>query len=313
MNYLHEFEKLRNSLPRLALGIVNNENCDYCNYIDQCKSCYLLVSAYESEKCYYGKFNFFCNWCMDTMYLEKCELCYECIDCKNCYNCNYLQDCENCTDSEYCIFTKGCNNCFLCINVRQKQYYILNKPYSRQEYSRKIQEIKEKGKKYLEEKIQKLKLDNPHPPLVEENNENSSGHHIFNNKNVQYCYETKHSQDCIHSTELFTCEDCTDILIGDYSKWCYDCISAYKLHNSDFCYNCWESSDLSYCEQCYQCQNCFFCSNLQHKKYYIFNKPYLEEEYFQKKQEIIEKMKKDNIYGKNIPSTYPEKDSMIYY
>lgn len=310
MSYLQQFQTLRNSLPRLAVGLVNNENCEFCNYIDACKDCYLIVSAYHSEKCMYGKFNFFCYFCIDNHYLENCELCYQCNDCKKCYNCSSLQDCENSTDCEFCIFCKGCSNCFGSINLRQKKYYIFNKPYPKEDYEKKIKEIKEKGSTYIQEEFEKIKKSYPHPPVIEENNENCTGHHIINNKNLENCYDTKESQDCINSHELYSCHDCADILVGDYACFCYDCVSAYKLENSNFCYNCWESADLEYCEQCYQCDSCFLSCNLKHKKYYILNKPYEKDEYFKEKARRIEKMRNDGQYGKWLPPTYPLEDSM---
>ncbi len=311
MNYLEKFKTLRDSLPRLAVGIVDTQNCDYCNYIDKSKDCYLVVSVFESEMCMYGKFLFFSKWCIDNHYLENCELMYQCLDCRKCYNCDFCQDCENCIDCGHCLYLKGCRNCFGCMNLRQKSYYIFNKPYKKEDYEIKTKELKNLGQKYIEEEFEKLKLSISHPATVGENNENSEGHHIYNNKNIINCYETKHSQDLINCTELFSCTDCTDILIGDYAKWCHECISAYKLENSEFCYNCWESADLTYCEQCYQCRDCLFCANLQHKQYFIFNQPYSREEYFKEKQRIISDMISNGSFGEFIPSTYPIEDSML--
>ncbi len=306
MNYLEEYQNLRDSQPRAALAHVNNENCEFCNYIDKSKDCYLTTCTLECEKCLYGRWQFYSNHCIDCDYIEKCELLYECIDCVNCYNSDFLQDCENCFDCKYCYNCKGCQNCFGCVNLRHKNFYIFNKPYSPTDYKEKIKEIKE-----LKE-FEILKKQSPHINSIGEKNENSTGDHIFNNKNVQFCFYTKESQDCAHCHELFNSHDCFDITIGEFSSFNYDCVSSYHLLNSNFCYNCWESSDLEYCEQCYQCENCLLCSNLIHKKFYILNKPYEKEEYFKEKERILSEMKANGSYGKHIPSTYPFEDSLAY-
>lgn len=310
MDYLAEYKKLRDSLPRAALAHVNNQNCDFCNYIDSSKDCYLAINTLECERCFYSRRIFYCNDCIDCNYLTKCELCYQCLNCKNCFNCNYLQDCEQSTDCEYCLNCKGCQNCFGCTNLRHKQFFIFNESYSKEEYNQTLTNLKQKTTQQLAELFKEIKLKSPHSCSIAENNENSTGNHIFNNKNVQYCFETENSQDSAYCFELFNSEDCMDITVGEFSQLNYSCISAYHLNNSNFCYNCWESSDLEYCEQCQQCHDCFFCVNLLHKQYYIFNQPYSEKEYFQRKKEIIETLKTRGNYGRYINSTYPLEDSM---
>jgi len=45
--------------------------------------------------------------------------------------------CGNVWDSyslRYCYFLRNCSNCFGCVGLRNKQYHILNKPYTKEEY-----------------------------------------------------------------------------------------------------------------------------------------------------------------------------------
>src|SRR3989339_710768 len=58
----------------------------------------------------------------------------------------------------------------------------------------------------------------------------------------------------------------------------------YFLKNCEDCQNCFFSVDLK------NCSNCLFCSNLRHKEYHIFNKPYSREEF----------IKQLNSYGLNV-------------
>lgn len=307
MDYLLEYQKLRDSLPRASLGAINNQNCDFCNYIDRSKDCYLAVDTLESERCLYVRRSFYSTDCIDCNFIEKCELCLGCTDCKNCYNCTFLQDCENSMDCDYCLNLKGCKNCVGCTNLRQKQYYIFNERYLKEEYA---QRIKELTPEQIKQKFEEVKIMTPHQDAIGENNINSSGDHISNNKNINDCFESTESEDCGYGIELYKCRDCFDITIGEFSELNYDCVSSYHLNNSDFTYNCWESSDLIYCEQCRQCEHCMFSSNLLHKNYYILNKPYKKEEYLILRDKILAEMKVSGQYGLHISSTYPFEDSM---
>ena len=58
------------------------------------------------------------------------------------YNCNFLIHTDYCSDSEFCAYSKNLKNCFGCVYLENKQYYILNKKYSPEEYKKRVEEIK---------------------------------------------------------------------------------------------------------------------------------------------------------------------------
>lgn len=49
-------------------------------------------------------------------------------------------------NNEYCYYASGCKNAFGCVNLKRKQYCILNKQYSKEEYEKVKNEIIEKMK-----------------------------------------------------------------------------------------------------------------------------------------------------------------------
>ena len=49
---------------------------------------------------------------------------------------------DYCSDSEFCAYSKNLKNCFGCVYMENKKYYILNKPFSPEEYEKKVAEIK---------------------------------------------------------------------------------------------------------------------------------------------------------------------------
>ena len=56
-----------------------------------------------------------------------------------------------------------------------------------------------------------------------------------------------------------------------------------------------------YSDSCYHCLDCFECEGLQKKNYHILNKEYSPEEHKKLRDEIIESMKKEGVYGEFLP------------
>lgn len=86
--FFEQFNELLLETPRLGIIGQNNENCDYCESVANCKSCYLISECSNCEDCSY------CYWiqksqdCYDCNYAHECTRCYE-ID--NCFNCTRLR------------------------------------------------------------------------------------------------------------------------------------------------------------------------------------------------------------------------------
>jgi len=103
------------------------ENVRYCQQLaDTAKDCYD-----------------FTNWSQNS------ELVYEAISCgDNCQNIKFCFDCwPAMQDSQYCLCCHSCSNCFGCMGLRSKQYCILNKQYTKEEYETLVPKIIEHMKK----------------------------------------------------------------------------------------------------------------------------------------------------------------------
>lgn len=115
----------------------------------------------------------------------------------------------------------------------------------------------------------------------------------MNNENCDYCESVANSKNCLLISECSNCEDCFYGYWLQKSKDCYD--SAY-IHECERCYeilycfncynlkysqNCFTCSDSAFLDNCVGCKNCFFSTNLNHKEFYIFNKLYTKESYFE--------------------------------
>ncbi|MFZ1020000.1 MAG: hypothetical protein WAN61_03370, partial [Minisyncoccia bacterium] len=83
--------------------------------------------------------------CLDvSMWGDKTELCYETSGSgSNAYNLKFCWDCwPNVRDCEYSMHLRSCSDCFGCVGLKKKQYCILNKQYTKEEYFKMVEKIK---------------------------------------------------------------------------------------------------------------------------------------------------------------------------
>ena len=84
---------------------------------------------------------------MDVMYSWYSELCYESFSIGlESYNCNFCSYVRTSSNLEYCELCFHCKDCFGCIGLQGKQYYILNKKYSKDEYFKTVKDLKDRMK-----------------------------------------------------------------------------------------------------------------------------------------------------------------------
>ncbi len=104
--------------------IRESENLRYCQYLQ----------VPESKDCYDIS-----NWGANT------ELGYETMECgDNSYNNKFSRNCwPACKNLEYCMHMFSSSDCFGCVGLKKKQYCIFNKQYSKEEYFKIVEKIKE--------------------------------------------------------------------------------------------------------------------------------------------------------------------------
>ena len=320
--FFEQFFELRNSVPRLTL--IQQEpmiNSEYCNTAGHNKNCYLCFSASENEDCYYSSWINYCRNCVDCKNINKSELCYECIDCRDCFGLKYSQNCSNCKTSYFLKNCQGCKDCFGCSNLINKQYYIFNKPCSKQAYDKFFEGV-DTGSYKIIEKI-KEKIDEELNDLIVKeyegtNNQNSLGNYLRNNKNAYMCFECEDCEDIRYAVALTNAKNSMD-----HNHWgggtenVYETQACgYNCANIRFCNLCCSSSsDLTYCDHCFFSKDCFGCVGLKRNKYCIFNKQYSKEEYEKLMLRIIEHMKSTNEWGEFFPANqapYAYNETLAY-
>jgi len=309
-------------LPALFTAYQYDENSDYTNYAGKNKNCYLIFDSDENQDCYYSYSLNGSRNCMDCFRLRGGELCYECVDCLQCYNCAYLQESVNCRDSAFLYSCIGCSNCLMCVNLRNKEYHIDNKPVTKEEFETFRAMLSSRSRlQSAKAHFEKLKLQHPHKYLYGVQNESVSGDYLTQCKNANQCFDGVGLWDCAYMYRTFyPCKDSMDCEAAGGDSRLYECSCiGYNANNVLFSSNSLDQlSDILYSSYCFHCQNLFGCVGLRSKKYCVFNKQYSKQEYEQLVARIIDHMQKTSEWGEFFPSSlspfaYNETLAQDYY
>ncbi len=110
------------------------------------KDCYLVFRGYAIENVRYSTEVAFHTKDSADLYSvgTHVQLSYEAIEIVDSSNIKFSYFIRDGLDLEYCLECHNCQHCFGCIGLRNKKYHILNKPYSKEDYWQKLDEIKTK-------------------------------------------------------------------------------------------------------------------------------------------------------------------------
>lgn len=92
-----------------------------------------FISDY-SENILYGHENIRSNNCTDCTKVVDCSYCYNTHIAYDCYKVNNSYHVFNCKESINLQYCQNCNFCINCSNLINKDYYINNKPSTKEEY-----------------------------------------------------------------------------------------------------------------------------------------------------------------------------------
>ncbi len=248
------------------------------------------------EYCIYTYFCAASNNLVECSYLYESENCYECVACTKCYSSTYLIECNNSTDCHFSALLNSCTDCFGCVALSHKKYCIFNKQYKKDEYFKKLSELKKEKPEKILERMNELKKQIPHPASQQSNTENSPyGNYLYDSKNCFWSFSAFYSEDSGYIFVIASAIKCWDMFRSGgipgtktKSERCYELTESrcnYEcayLYNSENNTNCYHSADLT------NCTDCFGCVGLKNKKYCILNNQLTKEQY-EKAVKIIKK------------------------
>lgn len=311
--FFEQWFELAKIVPRRALHTMYqfDENSEYTNYAGYNKDCYMIFDSDYNWGCLYSMSSNKSKNCVDCNRIKESELCYECVDCTKCYGLYYSQDCDNCSNSAFLKNCIGVKNSFMCSNLKNKEYYVFNKPYDKATYEKLMKSLSDPAAlaKYFKD-WPEFKVKFPQRYMHGVQNENVSGDYLVYSKNAENCFDSMQLWDCKNFVRAFgetrdsmDCYECGDKIERFYES----AFSGYNSQNvrfSMFCFN--EQHDLDYCFNLNFCHDCFGCVGLNRKKFCILNKEYPEAEYRELKAKIIEHMKKTLEWGEFFSAKYSD-------
>ncbi len=288
MTFLEKYELLKKSIPVPAVFSPYTIDCEYVDNTIRSKNCYYCFDSVALEDSMYSTIGWG-NKLVDCILVIESEKCYQSIDSNKCNSCSYLMDCNSCTACHFSAFLNNCTDCFGCVALTHKKYCILNIQYTKEDYIKRVRELKKEMPEKILEQLFEIKLQTPHPASQQINSENSAyGNYIYNSKN---CYWSFNSQYCENSGYMYVgtaTKNCWDIansgkkgyLTGVLGERCYELVhsgpSLYDcafLQYSEFCTNCYYGTNIK------NCSDCFGCVGLNNKKYCILNNQLTKEQY----------------------------------
>ncbi len=293
--FFEQFMDLTRVTPRPNLWQVNVINSDYSNYIVDSKNCYLCFTALgNNEDCKYSSYLTGSINCLDCDHITKCERCYQCFNCDTCYNTQYSIDSATCRDSYFLADCSNCSDCFGCVGLRDRQYYIWNEQYTKEEYQKEISTLKMSSRQnvsYLKDKLNKLWLKFPRRYMHGKKNQDVTGDYALNSANCENSFFINNCEDSKNLFFTMGLRTSMDVTVSPLNnELLYECHAVPKQNQnikfSDLCSN--GSMNVEYSSNCDSCSNIFGCIGLRKKEYCILNKEYIKEEY----EDLVPKIKK---------------------
>jgi hypothetical protein len=299
-SFFEQFRELLFSTPHISLLNTNTVNSEWVNQESDVKNCYLEFGGHFNEDSAYNIYLLHSRDCFDNYWVIHSELCYECINCERCHKTLFSEECHDCRDTILSYDCRNCSNVFGSAGLRSKQYYIFNKPHTKEEYKAFIKEnplTSYSAIERLREQAYETRKSVPHRFRHALKSANVTGNRIVNSKNVHNAWNTEESEDSKHPYITLGLKDCWDMTSVAWSELCYEGGHSGGLYNSKFfAYNFGggvtvdkiNCSNLEYCYTAPSSNDCFGCVNLKKGQYCILNKQYSKEEY----KELIPKIRK---------------------
>lgn len=121
-------------------------------------------------------------------------------------------------------------------------------------------------------------------------------------KDCYLCFDSGYIENSAYNVTLLYSKQCFDSLNLKDCELCYYSINTNQSYKTFFSRNCVSCVDVWFSQDCVGCTECFGCSGLRNKSYYIFNEPYDKESY---RNKLIE-MKLDSWSGINQARKFSE-------
>ena len=320
-------------LPSLHTSYATMVNSDYCNGAAKLKNCYLCFKTDNAENSAYLNTTTEMKDTMEASYSNFDELCYEILYTNKCYRSFYSEDCESSHDIYFSKDLVGCSHCIGCIGLRNKNYHVFNRPCSKEEFVKALEELNFgscQAVQTTKKKAQDHFLKFPRKAMHGRNNVNVSGDYLFNSKNVHDAYMAGNAENVRYSELLKAgpTANAYDYTMFGGAEWMYESVwiglGSSMAKGSFWNYT---TNNIEYCFGCHGSNNLFGCVGVRSGEYCVLNKQYSKKEYKEIAEKIREHMKtlpfkdvrgREYWYGdffpvETSPWTYNESHAMEFF
>ena len=266
------------------------------------KNNYYCSMGFESQDCRYCFDVRFSNNVADSHLITNSEFLYQCVASAFCNHCISVVGCSHCIDCAFLYDCKNCSNCFLSSNLRNKSYVFENEQFTKEEYEKKIAGINLGKREQFNaclRNFNKLMEKALHRSIQTVNTNGSVGDSLMECNQCYFVFQTMKSDHVRFADNLLGTKDSMDAVNVLGEKF-YETVVGVP-GNARFSLYVRNSIDMEYCVECYDCHDCFGCVGLKNKKFHIFNKPYSENEYWPKIDDVKSSMLKNGEYGEFFP------------
>ncbi len=291
-----QLRELQIKVPRLHLFQRNSPNSQFSNIIGESKNVYLGYSIVESEYVYYSKSVDRSAEVFDSLFSKNLKQCYENIYGDNNYNSHYLVHSRNCLDSRFLFDCVNCKHCVLSANLRNQEYVIRNKKYSKEEYQRELEQLNfgnAANVENLKKEFTELMRRSIHKYANILKSVSSTGNNILNAKNAQYCFDVYNVEDLRYCHRVIDLKNSMDT---NYTGLGSELIYEYNIggkadYNVHFSVAALDGlRDSEYTDYCFSSSDLFGCIALRNKANCILNRQYPESEYNDLRDRILRQM-----------------------
>ncbi len=311
--FFEQFNELMHEVPLLGLSVdlMTALESPYVNSVGYAKQCYLIFMANYCQECLYGYIVTQSADCVDSSFINSCEQSYDLLHGFKTYQVIHGKFTTSSRNSSFLWQCVNCQDCFASANLRNKQYYIFNKPYTREEYFAKIKEY-DLGSygvyTRLKEELKSHRLKFPVKTFWHEFSQNVTGLFVFQSRDCKNCFEVTGAENCRYVSFMLnpTIKDCYD-----HTSWGENAELVYEArevgqNTRNIKFGDEEGLglyDASYTKLCIDASDLFGCVSVRKKSYCVFNKQYSKEEYERLVPKIIQHMNdqpyrdgRDNMY-----------------
>lgn len=294
MKLFEEYQRLIIGMPHprgvFSLAGFDNYN-NFGDYIFRSTNIYWGFDSAQSNDCSYITFGDMCKDTFDCYRCVKCEQCYECVDCYKCYDNVYCDGNDRCLECYFCSRCQDSNNCFGCVLLKNKQYCIFDKQYSKEEYYTQIKELLKRPVDQNLKDLFELSLKFPflfiRQSLDSTNVNTPYGNYIYSAINSYYCFDSSNLKNCGYIYDSDFMENCWDCSGRSYKCVdCYECIDSAESNNCFNCNNVTKCFDCEHCYWCVNCHDCIGCVMLKDKSYCILNRQ-LDQNTYQRVRQLL--------------------------